>query len=470
MTIVSAPAVPTQKPKRSIWKRLRLRIAFFHWLKKYLPRGLYGRALLIVVTPVVLTQAVATYVFYERHWQTVANRLAYATAGEIAVIAGQIDRDGPKLALERLKEPLATIQDFTLTFEANRNLNEYPMRGDYSSLLGRMLLQALDEKVQRPVALDLRYAHEWVAVYIPVRGGVLTVVFPERRIYTPTAKIFIIWMIGSSILLSIIAILFLRNQIRPIRRLAEAAEKFGKGQDSFAFKPEGAREVRQASINLLIMRDRLRRQMAQRTAMLSGVSHDLRTPITRMKLQLALMPQTEEIQELKGDVQEMANMVEAYLAFAKGEDQEEFARLDLDIFMQDIVATARRLQENVGVPIHYTPHGAPMLKIRPNAMRRAINNLIGNAARYGSEIWINLERGEHHMFIIVEDNGPGIPASMREEVFRPFTRLEASRNPQTGGIGLGLSIARDIVQQHGGDITLDSSPHGGLRATIRVPF
>jgi two-component system osmolarity sensor histidine kinase EnvZ len=422
------------------------------------------------VLPVILAQAIATYIFYERHWQTVTNRLTYAVAGEIAVIVSQMEHEDPQKVLSRISAPMAQIQEFTLRYDLNKNLNDFPMRGDDTSLFARMLRKALDEKLQRPIALDLRYAHDWVAVATPVRDGVLTVVFPERRVYTPTAEIFIIWMIGSSVLLSIIAILFLRNQIRPIRRLAKAAESIGKGLDVPNFKPEGAREVRQAAVNLLIMRDRLQRQVTQRTAMLSGVSHDLRTPLTRMKLQLALMPQSQENEDLKADVQDMANMIDAYLAFAKGEDPEDAVKCDIDIFLEESVTTAKRLHDPRGVPVHFTPHGGMMLTIRPNALSRAIGNLIGNAARYGKEVWVESERGERSIFIHIDDNGSGIPAPLREEVFRPFTRLEESRNPQTGGIGLGLTITRDIVRHQGGDVTLSDSPHGGLRATVRLPF
>lgn len=466
--MVDTPATPPRSAAKRLFnlQRLRFDIAFFHWLKQFLPRGLYGRALLILVTPVILAQAVATYVFYERHWQTVTNRLTFALAGEIGVIVSQIEHDEPERVLERLTRPLAEIQEFTLQFDPQSDLREYPNRGDNTSIFASMLLRALHEKLGRPVALDLRYAHEWIAVHIPVKDGVLTVIFPERRVYTPTARIFIFWMVGSSILLSIIAILFLRNQIRPIRRLARAAEQIGKGQDTPEFKPEGAQEVRQAAISLLIMRDRLKRQVEQRTAMLSGVSHDLRTPLTRMKLQLALMPASPDIDELKADVQEMTQMIEAYLAFARGDDPEEAVPADLSILIADLVTTQGRAH---ATPIHYTQNAASMLTVRPNALRRAINNLIGNAARYGKEVWVSLERDTRYVFIIVEDNGPGIAQHQREDVFRPFTRLEGSRNPQTGGVGLGLTIARDIIRQHGGDILLDDSAHGGLRAAIRLP-
>lgn len=455
----------SRTPLKNLLARLRLDLAIMHWLKKFLPRGLYGRALLILVTPVILAQAVATHIFYQRHWQTVTDRLTYALAGEIAVLADKIDADRPLEKIKELENDIEKHLNLSLRFHEGSLIGEYPMRGNYSDTLGQKMLKALEGKLGRPFALDLRYDHEWIAIHVALKKGVLTIISPERRVYTPTASIFIIWMMGSSALLSLIAILFLRNQIRPIRRLAKAAEMIGKGQDTPDFKPEGAREVRQAAINLLIMRDRLKRQIAQRTAMLNGVSHDLRTPLTRMKLQLALMLQGTEVQELKADVEEMTQMVEAYLAFARGDDAEETVPLDMEAMLQDVVATARR----ANLPIHLTILHAPALSGRATAIRRALNNLLSNAGRYGKEVWVSTGEGKTYFDVIIDDDGPGIPAEQRDEVFKPFTRLEASRNNETGGIGLGLTIARDIAHQHGGSIILDDSPQGGLRAIFRLP-
>jgi two-component system osmolarity sensor histidine kinase EnvZ len=449
-------------------KRLRLDLAFFHWLKRYLPRGLYGRTLLILVTPVILAQAVATFVFYERHWQTVTNRLTYAVAGEIGAITARMENGNPEKILKDSHDIWLQHMDLDVRYHRGESDAPYISRGDYASLLGRMLRQALDEKVNKSYALDLRHAHEWIAVHIRLKDGVMTVIFPERRVYTPTAGIFVLWMLGSSALLCLIAILFMRNQIRPIRRLADAAERIGKGLDVPHFRPEGAREVRQAAVNLIIMRDRLRRQIAQRTAMLNGVSHDLRTPLTRMKLQLAMMPDQQGISELKTDVQDMTNMVEAYLAFARGEDTEKAVTVDLENLLEDIVGSARRMNEDK--PINLESFEMITLKLRPQAIGRALSNLIGNGARYGKEVWVSVQRGQKFVDILIDDNGPGIPADSREDVFRPFTRLEASRNPETGGIGLGLTITRDIVHNHGGTIALEDSPRGGLRVVFRLPM
>lgn len=453
-------------PKTSWFSRLRFDLGLFRLIKRVLPRGLYARALLILVVPVILSQALAIYVFYERHWQTVANRLAFALAGEIAVISDRMQEADPEQVIENVHDSVEKNLYLTLKYLPGETIKHYPMRGDYSTILSQMLLKALREKIGYRFALDLRYAEEKISIYVQLDHGVLAVVFPERRVYTPTTSFFVIWMIGTSLLLSVIAILFLRNQIRPITRLASAAEKMGKGEETPEFRPEGATEVRQAAINLMIMRDRLKRQIAQRTAMLNGVSHDLRTPLTRMKLQLALMPSSAEIDELKTDVEEMTQMIEAYLSFARGEDTEETTPILLEQLLTDVVSSARRSN----LEIHLDTPDEATVFVRATAIKRALNNLIGNAARYGKEVWIETEKGKKFVNIFIDDNGPGIPQNQREEVFKPFTRLETSRNPETGGVGLGLTIARDIAHQHGGDVILDDSPRGGLRAILRLPL
>lgn len=450
----------------TLLSRLRIDLVFLRMLKRILPRGLYGRALLILVVPVILSQALAIYVFYERHWQTVANRLAFALAGEIAVISERMEQEDPQQVIDHVKDSVDKNLYLTLKYLPAKTIKNFPMRGDFSTILSKMLLKALNEKVGYKFALDLRHSEEKILIYVQLADGVLSVSSPERRVYTPTTLFFVVWMIGTSLLLSIIAILFLRNQIRPITRLANAAEKMGKGEETPDFRPEGATEVRQAAINLMIMRDRLRRQVAQRTAMLNGVSHDLRTPLTRMKLQLALMPQTAELDELKSDVEEMTQMIEAYLAFARGEETEETTPMLLEQLLTDVVNSARR----ANLEIHLDAPDEATVYVRATAIKRALNNLIGNAARYGKEVWIETEKGKKFINIIIDDNGPGIPQNQREEVFKPFTRLESSRNPETGGVGLGLTIARDIAHHHGGDVMLDDSPRGGLRAILRLPL
>jgi two-component system osmolarity sensor histidine kinase EnvZ len=311
----------------------------------------------------------------------------------------------------------------------------------------------------------MRHAPETIAISIGVPEGVYTFLCPERRVYTPTTEVFIAWMVSSSILLSAVALLFMRNQIRPIRRLADAAEAIGKGRDVPGFKLEGAAEVRQAAAALLVMRDRLHRQITQRTAMLAGVSHDLRTPLTRMRLQLAMMPESDETRELTSDIAEMEVMLDAYLAFARGEEAEPASPVDLGELLAEIVQSARR--QNPNIELHVP--GSAVVTLRRVAMKRCFANLIGNAVRYGKRAEVAVTARDHAVDVTIDDDGPGISAERREDMFRPFTRMEESRNPTTGGVGLGLTIARDIARFHGGDVTLEESPMGGLRARVWLP-
>lgn len=278
---------------------------------------------------------------------------------------------------------------------------------------------------------------------------------------------FLLWMILSSIILLGIAVLFMRNQIRPIRRLAIAAERIGKGRDLPAsFKPEGAREVRQASKAFIDMHDRIKRQIAQRTAMLAGVSHDLRTPLTRLKLQAAMMGNTPDTEAMRNDIGDMERMLNAYLDFVRGEGGEGSSRVDLKYMLDRIVQLTRRS----GTVIEFEAEGDLSIPLRALAFERCLNNIIGNAKKYARSIWVRAERMNAETIVItVDDNGPGIPEDQMEDVFRPFVRVDKSRNAATGGIGLGLSIAQDIVHSHGGEISLAKSPHGGLRVVISLP-
>ena len=293
----------------------------------------------------------------------------------------------------------------------------------------------------------------------------LNAVVPRQRLYSSTTYIFILWMVGSSLLLFAVAAGFMRNQVRPIRRLAQAADSFGKGRDLPDFHLSGATEVRRAGAAFIEMRERIRRHVQQRTDMLSGVSHDLRTPLTRMKLQLAMLGPSPEVDDLRTDVTEMERMIEGYLAFARGEGGETPVPTELKDLLDEVVATAGR----EGVPVDLEIREPITLPLKPQAFRRAISNLVANAGKFGKRVWITATRRGDVVEILVDDDGPGIPAEQREEVFRPFFRLEGSRNPETGGVGLGLTIARDVFRGHGGDMTLDDSPRGGLRACVRLP-
>jgi two-component system, OmpR family, osmolarity sensor histidine kinase EnvZ len=296
------------------------------------------------------------------------------------------------------------------------------------------------------------------------QNKVMRVLARRNQAYASNSHIFLVWMGASSFVLLGIAILFLRNQIRPILRLAEAAEGLGKGRE-IEFRPRGAREVRQAGHAFLEMKRRIERNIEQRTTMLNGVSHDLRTILTRFKLSLALLKQTPEVEDLKRDVDEMSRMLEGYLAFARGASSEQAVATDLRQLLEEVQTDAERQGHVTELDIV----GDPMVIVRPDAFRRLLFNLVGNAARHGETIEISANHETRWLVLHVDDDGPGIPAEMREEVFKPFVRLDEARNQDEGGSGLGLAIARDVARSHGGDIVLGDSPLGGLRATVRLP-
>lgn len=431
--------------------------------RMFLPRSLFGRTLLIIVLPTLITLSAATYVFFDRHWFTVTNRLSYGLAGDMAAVVELMRASNNPDSVAGIVRLASEKMDLFVSFEAATKLPD--RSGESMSPVRNILRHALNERMSYPFDIDMRYGQEMIAVKVGAPEGVYTILAPIRRVYTPTTQVFIIWMTGSSILLSAIALLFMRNQIRPIRRLADAAEAIGKSQDVPWFKLEGAAEVRQAGAALLVMRDRLKRQITQRTAMLSGVSHDLRTPLTRMRLQLAMMPETPDTKELIADIADMENMLEAYLAFAKGEEAEPAVAVNLAELLGEVIVAARRQNPDIRMN---APDDAIAI-LRRNAIKRCFANLVGNAARYGKHTQVNIARRENAVDIVIDDDGPGVPVAQRREVFRPFTRLEESRNPVTGGVGLGLTIARDIARFHGGDVVLEDSPLGGLRARVWLP-
>ncbi|MGE3624353.1 MAG: ATP-binding protein [Bdellovibrionales bacterium] len=432
-------------------------------LKRLLPRSLFGRTLLIIVLPTLITLAAATFVFFDRHWSTVTNRMAYALAGDVAVVVDLMNASSGEESRNTIIELAAAKMDLYVTFRAGETFELRRSRA--INPLRDIIRDALDDRLEYPFDIDMRAAREMIAVRVQTPEGMYIIQSPERRVYTPTTQVFIAWMTGSSILLSAIALLFMRNQIRPIRRLADAAEAIGKGRYVPWFKAEGASEVRQAAAALMVMRDRLRRQITQRTAMLAGVSHDLRTPLTRMKLQLAMMPETPETKEFAADIAEMETMLEAYLAFARGEESEPAVETDIGQWLEEIVTAARRQSPDIALDVQ----PGVTATLRRNAMRRCIANLIGNALRYGKQARVGVTLADNEVNITVDDDGPGIEPARREDVFRPFLRLDESRNPATGGVGLGLTIARDIARFHGGDVVLEDSPLGGVRARVWLP-
>ncbi len=429
-------------------------------VKRLLPRGLFGRSLLIVLVPLVVVQAVTFTYFYGGHLDLISRRLSSAIAGEIAQTVDLLRRypgeenEILRSAWHTFEVPMQLVPDATLP--EDRHVNQFgPMDDD--------LAAALQEKVGLPFVMDWSSDSRNVLVRIQLPHDVLEIEAPRKRLYAQTLYVFVLWVLGSSLLLFGIAALFLRNQVRAIRRLAKAAEAFGMGRDRGPIRPEGAAEVRQAAAAFNRMQARIVRFLAQRTEMLAGVSHDLRTPLTRLRLALAVLPATpdlrDDVAEMTADIAEMERMIGGYLAFARGEGTEQAQAVDVGALLDEVACSARR----AGAQVALDAPGGLEVKLRPDAVRRAVTNLVDNARRHAQHIRLAAEPHGRTVQLIVDDDGPGIPSNRREDVFKPF---ESGRD---GGTGLGLTIARDIVRAHGGDILLENSPMGGLRARLRLP-
>lgn len=437
---------------------------FSGWIKSLLPKGLLGRSLLILMTPMLLLQIVTVVIFFERHWGTIAKQLSRGLAGDIAYVVDYIGEYPDKDHFEQLVRDARYRMELDITYEPDAILKKHMVDPPFG-LVSEELFNALQERLQRPFFFNLEVDDRNLEIRVQLRDGVLSVIAPRKRLYTSTTYIFVLWITGSALILYGVAVMFMRNQVRPIRRLAKAADRFGRGVGVENFKPEGAAEVRQAAKSFISMRDRIQRHLSQRTALLAGVSHDLRTPLTRMKLELAMQGTSPGIDALKQDVVDMERMVDAYLAFARGEEGEQASENDIGKLLTEMVGEALRDGQQIDLHIE----DSQMLDLRPQSMKRCIANIIGNAGRYANNLSIRAGRRGPDYEIVFDDDGPGIPADKREEVFKPFYRLEESRNQATGGVGLGMTIARDSARGHGGEVLLDDAPGGGLRVRLVLP-
>jgi two-component system osmolarity sensor histidine kinase EnvZ len=433
------------------------------WLKRYLPKSLLGRALTILAAPIILVQVIAIWIFFDNNVDAVTRNAARSLAGEIGLALTLIETSTDAKQRAAAIELAERYLSINLTWRPGAKLGTIHHIGDDTRAGGELMIAM--QPLGVPFQIDTETLPRQIRVVVGGNTGVLEVVATRRKLGSTTTEIFVIWSIGSAIVTLGIAIVFMRNLVKPIRRLAEAADAFGKGRDVPDFKPYGAREVRQAAAAFLIMRERLQRQLQQRTEMLAGVSHDLRTPLARMKLEIAMLGDKPEAKGLASDVAEMEQMVEGYLAFARGEGSEQAVPVNLPELLEDVVEAAQRNGGNVTLKTK----GPMRVTIRPNGFRRCMTNLIANAARFGTGVQLQAQRKPHFIEITVDDDGPGVPEDKREDVFRPFYRLDNERNESTGSAGLGLTIARDVVRAHGGDIQLSESPLGGLRVLVRLP-
>jgi two-component system, OmpR family, osmolarity sensor histidine kinase EnvZ len=431
-------------------------------IKRFFPRSLLGRSLLMILLPLVLLQAVALQIYYGSHLDLVSRRLSGGVVGETAYTLDLLRQFPDPFDRAWILSDANKRFDLTIDVEPGATLrNAKPV-----NILGPMdddLTAALKETFTVPFTTDWVSDPHSVLIRLQMPDGVLTVIAPRKRLYTGTIFLFVGWVVGTALFVFLIAAMFMRNQVRAIRRLAAAADAFGRGRDLGMIKPEGATEVRQAATAFNRMQERIRRFLLQRTEMLAGVSHDLRTPLTRLKLALAMLPTRDETQqdvvEMQADVEEMDRMIGGYLAFARGEGVEQAEPVNLSSVLEEVAASARRAGADVSLE---TP-AALTLSLRVDAVRRAITNLVDNARRHARHVALAAAPQGRAVTVTVDDDGPGISPERRESVFRPFESSEA------GGTGLGLTIARDIVRAHGGEIVLEESPLGGLRARIRLP-
>jgi two-component system, OmpR family, osmolarity sensor histidine kinase EnvZ len=434
------------------------------FFKGLLPKGLYARALFIIIAPMVILQSVVAFVFMERHWNTVTRRLSAAVVQDIAAVIDLRRGFPPERDYAELRriaqDRLGLVVDFL-------PVTELPPIGPkpFFSLLDQALSEEIRKQIGRPFWIDTVGRSSLVEIRIQLQDAVMRTFAHRNAAYASNSEIFLLWMVGTSLVLITVAILFLRNQIRPILRLTEAVESFGKGRDVPNLRARGAQEVRRAAAAFLEMKARVERAIEQRTTMLAGVSHDLRTVLTRFKLELALLDDSPEIDAMNKDVNEMSRMLEAYLAFARGDAGERSEPTDMGAFLDELKIDAERRGRQTTVQFH----GYPVATVRPHAFKRCLDNLVSNAARFGSAISVTGHRDHRYMTITVDDDGPGIPANRRDDVFKPFLRLDDARNQDEAGSGLGLAIARDIARSHGGDVMLGDSPLGGLRASVRIP-
>jgi two-component system osmolarity sensor histidine kinase EnvZ len=430
-----------------------------------MPTSLWGRALLIIVLPVALMQVAVTWAFFDAEWETTSQRLSDSLAGDVAWVVSTFQDDPSPAGLKKLTDRAQEETELSVVLQPGAKLPVYHRRPVFAPF-DRMLGHALNEHLKQPYWINTTRYPAYVDIRVQVPQGVLRIIALRERAFATRGHIFILWLGGATVLLTAIAILFIRNQVRAIERLAAAAEAFGKGIEAPDFKPHGAKEVRQAAYAFLDMRERIQRHLEQRTALLASVSHDLRTPLTRLKLELALAEPSSRTEEMKRDLAEMEHMIDEYLAFARGQAGESVETVGVRDLIDQVGEGARR----AGAEVRVAADQGLAASVRPNAFKRALSNLIMNAAAHGEHVSVYARAlPSGGVEISVDDDGPGIPPDRYEEAFKPFSRLDEARNQNLKGVGLGLAIARDVARGHGGDVVLEKSKLGGLRAVIRLP-
>ena len=441
---------------------MKINLPIFKTLKKIFPSGLYTRSLIIIIAPIVILQAILTFVFLERHWQLVTKKLSSSVVSEIGMMMDMQKNND----LIEISSNAKKFYDINLRLLTNQRIdNDFRLP---DNLVEKTLSQELQKNLDNKYSIEDIPEEKKVIINIEVENGILEFVIPRRNVYATNSHIFLVWMVISSILILSIAILFLRQQIKPIEKLAKAAESFGIGRKIKNFKPTGATEVRKAADAYIKMQERIEKFLEQRTLMLAGVSHDLRTPLTRIKLQLEMYSNQKGNTELLKDVNEMQYMLETYLDFSQTVSSEEDTEVDLKELIDNIISTSNEKSKIISLK----PTNLKNIKYicKKIALKRCVINLINNAKAFGDEVLITLNESNKEITITIEDNGPGIPKKDYEKALRPFQRLDSSRNQNIAGSGLGLSISQEIMNSIGGNIKLSKSKLGGLKVIMALPL
>ena len=436
------------------------------WRRKLLPRTLFFRTMLLIFVPLIVVQVVSVVVFFDGSWSRMGRRLSDSVVDDVKALIILREKGLP---LQEVKDLARNV--FRIEFEYYKDINSNMEKNNLTAnpMVVAYLKEALENAFGKQgwaVLLETVSGESDNLVIVIEKDGFYRFVCAKKRIFSSSIFMFVVWMVATSILLFLVSVMFLRIQVRAIADLAQTAENFGKGIDDDGFKPYGSSEVRKAGYAFITMKERILKQMVERTQMLAGISHDLRTPLTRMKLVLAMMDGGEDKQDFLTDIDEMEKMLNGYLSFVRGEGDETAAEIDVGVLVEGIVGRFKSKK----VKIKFIDNKKSIkIVAKEQALRRAITNIVGNASRYGKKIVVELKTTGSDVIIVVDDNGPGIPKDKREDVFRAFYRLENSRNKETGGIGLGLAITKDIINSHGGRIELKDSPLGGLRVVISLP-
>ena len=434
-------------------------------LRNVTPKSLFGRMLAIILVPIILVQIISVSIFYERHWDWVSRHMSKSLAEDLGLLIDELgntpSNDQRALSASRAR------QYFDIIFYW---LDKGILKPNQSfDLRFKNFRAALQTRIKEPFYLSTIDNSSQFYVDIQLANGIVRMNIDNKRLFVPTGITFIIWSIGSSIILFSIAILFLRRQVRPIIRLANAARQIGFGREVSNYNIEGATEIRLAGRAFQAMRHRINKQISERTSLLAGVSHDLKTPLTRMRLQLEMLDSNQDIKtDFENELLELENMIDGYLEFTRNDREEEMVDASLFKLLQQAAKSSD--PDGNYIFIASPPEKLPIFPIQVQSIRRALINLLTNSIRYAGKTNVQIQIFDDHSEIIIDDNGPGIPRDKREEVVLPFTRLENSRNIKTGGTGLGLSIAKNAALSHGGELILEDSPLGGLRVRFLLPL